>query len=192
LGLRAGLGHRLQDHGGVRFRGVRVRRLDGEEVLADSEPLEQRRHAAARLARSDAEHHVGAARELADGLERAREHGLMMARVLAQLEEGLAVSVADPRHEARVGVLRQQARDSERQREPDDGEDLVPHRQLEAVRVEGARHRRHDDVLTVDQRAVAVEDDEVHVGVYRAEGAGELATRFPASLPKDERLVTHI
>jgi hypothetical protein len=28
--------------------------------------------------------------------------------------------------------------------------------------VEGARHRRHDDVLTVDQRAVAVEDDEVH------------------------------
>jgi hypothetical protein len=58
--------------------------------------------------------------------------------------------------------------------------------------VEGARHRRHDDVLTVDQRAVAVEDDEVHVGVYRAEGAGELATRFPASLPKDERLVTHI
>jgi hypothetical protein len=31
--------------------------------------------------------------------------------------------------------------------------------------VEGARHRRHDDVLTVDQRAVAVEDDEVH-GAY--------------------------
>jgi hypothetical protein len=36
--------------------------------------------------------------------------------------------------------------------------------------VKGARHRRHDDVLTVDQRAVAVEDDEVHVGVYRADG----------------------
>jgi hypothetical protein len=33
--------------------------------------------------------------------------------------------------------------------------------------VEGARHRRHDDMLTVDQRAVAVEDDEVHAGVYR-------------------------
>lgn len=100
----------------------------------------------------------------------------MMARVLAQLEEGLAVGVADPRHEARVGVLRQQARDGERQREPDDGEDLVPHRQLEAVRVEGARHRRHDDVLTVDQRAVAVEDDEVHVGVYRGNCSTGLAS----------------
>jgi septum formation topological specificity factor MinE len=41
--------------------------------------------------------------------------------------------------------------------------------------VEGARHRRHDDVLTVDQRAVAVEDDEVHVGVYRAEAEPILA-----------------
>src|SRR5690606_31213508 len=126
-----------------------------------------RRHPAAGFAGCHAEHDVGPARELADGLERAREHGLLMARVLAQLEEGLAVSLADPRHEARVGVLRKQARDGERQREPDDGEDLVPHRQLEAVRVEGARHRRHDDVLTVDQRAVAVEDDEVHVEVYR-------------------------
>jgi len=92
----------------------------------------------------------------------------MMARVLPQLEERLAISLADPCYEGRIGVLRQQARDGERQREPHDGEDLVPHRQLEAVRVEGARHRRHDDVLTVDQRAVAVEDDEVHVGVYRA------------------------
>ena len=93
----------------------------------------------------------------------------MMARVLAQLEERLAISLADPRYEARVGVLRQQARDGERQREPDDGEDFISHRQLEAVRVEGPRHRRHDDVLTVDQRAVAVEDDEVHVGVYRVD-----------------------
>jgi len=44
--------------------------------------------------------------------------------------------------------------------------------------VEGARHRRHDDVLTVDQRAVAVEDDEVHVGVYRADRACEPDSKY--------------
>src|SRR5690606_34924706 len=100
-----------------------------------------------------------------------------MARVLAELEERLAIGLADPRHDARIDAFGQQPRDGERQREPDDGEDVLPHRQLEAVRVEGARHRRHDDVLTVDQRAVAVEDDEVHVGVYRVERAWGLVNQ---------------
>ena len=84
-----------------------------------------------------------------------------MGRILAQIEERLAIGLGDaPDH--RVVALRQQPADRLRQRQPDDRQRPLARRRRDAVRREGAVHRRHDHVLAIDDGAVAIEDDEVH------------------------------
>jgi hypothetical protein len=53
-----------------------------------------------------------------------------------------------------------------RQRQPDDAEHLAAAGRRQAEGREGVPHGRADGMLTVDQRAVAIEDDELHAAAY--------------------------
>jgi hypothetical protein len=59
-------------------------------------------------------------------------------------------------------VLGRQNCERLRQRQPDDGERRFARRRHQPEAGEGMRHRLADAILAVDERTIAIEDDELH------------------------------
>ncbi len=62
----------------------------------------------------------------------------------------------------RVVMLGRKNRKRLRQRQPDDGEGRFARRRHQPEAGEGVGHRLANTVLAVDERAIAIEDDELH------------------------------
>lgn len=151
--------HRAMQHFGMGLGGRVVGRLQRDEIMRQAMAFERMGKAALRLAGGDTEQQVAAPVQRLDRRPRAGEQRLGEIGALADFEKGIAVARRDAAAEARLG-LRQQRRQRLVEREADDREHLRARQFGQPVRGKGMRHRRHDHVLAVDQRAVAIEDDE--------------------------------
>jgi len=114
----------------------------------------------ARLAGGDAEHDVRPAAQRFDRCTDAVEQRLVQGRIALHLDKRRAVTVRELASHGRAAVGRERA-EGLGQRQPHDGERrrACGHRQPEPGK--GVRHRLADAVLAVDERAVAIEDDEL-------------------------------
>ena len=127
--------------------------------------IEQARHAALRFAGGDAEQRIVATRQRRHhagdpGIQRIVQRGL-----LTLAGKVGAVIFGELRLDAQ-GMLRRQHRERLRQRQPDHAQDIRAARRRQRQRRERVFHRRADRVLAVDQRAVAIENDELHGQAY--------------------------
>ncbi len=169
----AGRVHGAAQHFGMGLGGRIIRRLQRHEIVAKAMGFEGMGETALRLAGGDAEHGIVAGGERIQRLANAREERFDQILPPAELEEGALVALGDAGAQRGIDI-RHERMDRLGKRQPDDGQHFLARQVLEAMRVEGMVHRRDDHVLTVDQRAVAIENDE-------AEGRGHSSSPAKAS-----------
>jgi len=145
----------------MRLRGVRVGRLDGGEVPFPAFLCQKARNAAPRLSGGDAEHHVTCTEECGDQLGGPLEQRISLADFFTRPGKIGAIGFCEPGLHG-PGVLARKHGKRLGQREADDFQHAVAGRHRQPLPAECVLHGGEYRVLAVDQRAIAIEDHELH------------------------------
>ena len=169
--MRPRFGHRLQDHARVRLGRSAVRRLDGGEHLLQTVHFLHVTDTPQGLAGCDAEQHVVARMQRVEHRAGAGIERIVIEPGKPARDLGLAVGLRHRRHQ--MGVLgRDKPPEGDIEGQPDDGQTRAPVRRGQPHRLEPHRQPVQDRVLTVDQRPVAIENDQIQGSVLRIVGFG--------------------